>query len=159
MYKIGQSTDIHRLVKGRKLVLGGVEIANEYGLLGHSDADVLLHAIIEAIIGALGKRDIGTHFSDKDPKYEGISSLLLLEKTYEMMIDEGYRIGNIDALIMIEEPKMAPHISKMEENVARVLHTDKANINIKATRGEGLGFVGRKEGAMAQAVCLLINAE
>lgn len=159
MYKIGQSTDIHRLVKGRKLVLGGVEIANEYGLLGHSDADVLLHAIIEAIIGALGKRDIGTHFSDKDPRYEGISSLLLLEKTYEMMIDEGYRIGNIDALIMIEEPKMAPHISKMEENVARVLHTDKANINIKATRGEGLGFVGRKEGAMAQAVCLLINAE
>ena len=159
MYKIGQSTDIHRLVKGRKLVLGGVEIANEYGLLGHSDADVLLHAIIEAIIGALGKRDIGTHFSDKDPKYEGISSLLLLEKTYEMMIDEGYRIGNIDALIMIEEPKMAPHISKMEENVARALHTDIANINIKATRGEGLGFVGRKEGAMAQAVCLLINAE
>ena len=153
--RIGQSSDIHRLVKGRKLILGGVEIESELGLLGHSDADALLHAIIEAIIGAMGLGDIGKHFSDTDERYKDISSLYLLEKTYEMMKRRGYEINNIDALILIEKPKMAPHIIKMRENVAKVLHCDLDRINIKATRGEGLGFIGKSEGVMAQAVVLL----
>ena len=153
--RIGQSSDIHRLVKGRKLILGGVEIESELGLLGHSDADALLHAIIEAIIGAMGLGDIGKHFSDTDERYKDISSLYLLEKTYEMMKRRGYEVNNIDALILIEKPKMAPHILKMRENVAKVLHCDLDRINIKATRGEGLGFIGKSEGVMAQAVVLL----
>lgn len=155
MMRIGQSSDIHRLVKGRKLILGGVEIESELGLLGHSDADALLHAIIEAIIGAMGLGDIGKHFSDTDERYKDISSLYLLEKTYGMMKEKGYEVNNIDALILIEKPKMAPHILKMRENVARVLHCDLDRINIKATRGEGLGFIGKSEGVMAQAVVLL----
>ena len=116
MMRIGQSSDIHRLVKGRKLILGGVEIESELGLLGHSDADALLHAIIEAIIGAMGLGDIGKHFSDTDERYKDISSLYLLEKTYEMMKRRGYEINNIDALILIEKPKMAPHILKMRRH-------------------------------------------
>lgn len=153
--RIGQSKDIHRLTTGRKLIIGGVEIPFEKGLLGHSDADVLLHAIIEAIIGAMGLRDIGTHFSDKDPAYEGVSSLYLLEKTYELMCAHGFHIGNIDSLIIIERPKMAPYIAMMTENVARVLHCDIERVNIKATCAEGMGFIGRGEGAMAEAVVLL----
>lgn len=155
MMRIGQSSDIHRLVKGRKLILGGVEIESELGLLGHSDADALLHAIIEAIIGAMGLGDIGKHYSDTDERYKDISSLYLLEKTYGMMKEKGYEVNNIDALILIEKPKMAPHILKMRENVAKVLHCDLDRVNIKATRGEGLGFIGKSEGAMAQAVVLL----
>lgn len=155
MIRIGQSTDIHKLVEGRELIIGGVKIEHEKGLLGHSDADVLLHAIIEAIIGAMGLKDIGTHFSDKDDKYKGISSMVLLEKTYEMMKENGYKIGNVDSLIMIERPKMAKHLDKMRENIANALHTDLNNINVKATRGEGLGFVGEEKGAQAQAVVLL----
>jgi len=153
--RIGQSRDIHRLVENRDLVLGGVKIEYSKGLLGHSDADVLLHAIIEAIIGAMGLKDIGTHFSDKDPKYEGISSLILLDETYKMMLDNGYTIGNVDSLILIEEPKMAPHIEKMRSNIAEHLHCDISRINVKATRGEGLGFIGKKEGVEANAVVLL----
>lgn len=153
--RIGQSQDIHRLVENRKLIIGGVEIPYEKGLLGHSDADVLLHAIIEAIIGALGLKDIGTHFPDNDAKYAGISSLKLLEETYDLMNSEGYKIVNVDALIIIEKPKMAPYIDKMRENVASYLHTDLRNINIKATCSEGLGFVGKGEGAIAQAVVLV----
>lgn len=157
MFRIGQSTDIHQLVPNRKLVLGGVEIKSDKGLLGHSDADALLHAIIEAIIGAMGLKDIGTHFSDKDERYRGISSMVLLAKTYEMMNDHGYMIGNVDSLILVETIKMAPYIDKMRENIAKVLHTDINQINVKATRGEGLGFIGRSEGIMAQAVVLLVN--
>lgn len=153
--RIGQSQDIHKLVEGRKLVLGGVEIPYEKGLLGHSDADVLLHAVIEAIIGALGKKDIGTHFSDKDPKYEGISSLKLLEETYKMMDEEGYRIVNVDSLIIIEKPKMAPYLDQMRKNIAEYLHTDEANINVKATCMEGVGDIGKGDAAMAQAVVLI----
>lgn len=153
--RIGQSQDIHRLVEGRDLIIGGVKIPFEKGLLGHSDADVLLHAVIEAIIGAMGLRDIGTHFSDKDPKYEGISSLKLLDETYKMMLENGYEIGNIDSLIIIEKPKMAPHIQQMRENIAKHLHCDVNMVNVKATCAEGLGFIGRGEGAMAQAACLL----
>ena len=157
MIRIGQSTDIHRLVEGRDLIIGGVKIEHYKGLLGHSDADVLLHAVAESIIGALGLKDIGTHFSDKDPQYKGIDSMILLAKTYDMMAERGYRIGNLDCLVMIEKPKMAPHIEKMRENIARVLHTELENVNVKATRGEGLGFVGEELGVQAQAVVLITN--
>ena len=155
--RIGQSQDTHKLVEGRDLFIGGVKIPYEKGLLGHSDADVLLHAIIESIIGAMGLRDIGTHFSDKDPEYEGISSLNLLEATYEMMCKEGYKIVNVDSLIIIERPKMAPYIDEMRKNIAEALHTDIKNINVKATCSEKMGFIGRGEGAVAQAVCLIDN--
>ncbi len=153
--RIGQSKDIHRLVEGRDLIIGGVKIPYEKGLLGHSDADVLLHAIIESLIGAMGIKDIGTHFPDTDPKYKGISSLLLLDETYKMLEENGYKIVNIDSLINIEKPKMAPHIDQMRANIAEHLHCDVSQINVKATRGEGLGFVGRGEGAIAYAVCLI----
>lgn len=155
--RIGQSIDIHQLVEGRKLILGGVEIPYEKGLKGHSDADVLLHAIIESIIGALGEGDIGKHFPDTDDRYKGISSMILLEETYKLMNEKGYKIGNVDAIIMTEQPKMAPHIPTMRNNIAKVLHCDVTQINVKATRGEKLGFVGRGEGIVSQAVCLLEN--
>lgn len=155
--RIGQSTDIHQLVEGRDLILGGVKIEHHKGLLGHSDADVLVHAIMESLIGAMGLGDLGKHFPDTDPKYKGISSMLLLEETYKMMVEHGYEVGNIDATILAERPKMAPHILSMRENVAKALHTDIANVNIKATRGEKMGFVGREEGIMAQAVCLIVE--
>ncbi|MBQ7890633.1 MAG: 2-C-methyl-D-erythritol 2,4-cyclodiphosphate synthase [Erysipelotrichaceae bacterium] len=155
--RIGQSIDIHKLVEGRKLILGGVEIPHTKGLLGHSDADALLHAIIEAIIGAMGLKDIGTHFPDTDPKYKGISSLLLLEETYKLMDREGYKIGNVDSLVMIEKPKMAPHIDQMKQNIANALHCELSQVNVKATRGEGLGFVGEELGVQATAVVLLVR--
>lgn len=155
--RIGQSIDIHQLVEGRKLILGGVEIPYEKGLKGHSDADVLLHAIIESIIGALGEGDIGKHFPDTDDRYKGISSMILLEETYKLMNEKGYKIGNVDAIIMTEQPKMAPHIPTMRNNIAEALHCDVTQINVKATRGEKLGFVGRGEGIVSQAVCLLEN--
>ena len=153
--RIGQSRDIHRMVEGRDLIIGGVKIPYEKGLLGHSDADVLLHAIIESLIGAMGLKDIGTHFPDTDPQYEGISSLVLLDKTYELLQNNDYHIVNIDSLIMIEKPKMAPFIDEMRKNIAEHLHIDIDQINVKATRGEGLGFVGRGEGVMAESVCLI----
>ena len=155
MFRIGQSIDIHQLVEGRDLYIGGVKIDHDKGLLGHSDADVLLHAIIESIIGALGLGDIGKHFPDTDPQYKGISSMVLLEHCYQLMDKEGYEINKLDSIIMCEAPKMAPHIQKMRENVASKLHCDISQINIKATRGEKLGFVGRQEGMVAQAVVLL----
>ena len=155
MFRIGQSIDIHQLVEGRDLYIGGVKIDHDKGLLGHSDADVLLHAIIESIIGALGLGDIGKHFPDTDPQYKGISSMVLLEHCYQLMDKEGYEINHLDSIIMCEAPKMAPHIQKMRENVASKLHCDISQINIKATRGEKLGFVGRQEGMVAQAVVLL----
>ncbi|MBR3311486.1 MAG: 2-C-methyl-D-erythritol 2,4-cyclodiphosphate synthase [Solobacterium sp.] len=153
--RIGQSSDIHRLVEGRKLILGGVEIEHSKGLLGHSDADALSHAVAEAILGALALGDLGHHFPDTDPQWKGVNSLVILEKTAEMMEEKGYSIGNVDSLILIEKPKMAPHIQKMRENFAKALHCDLSRISVKATRGEGLGFVGREEGVLAQAVVLL----
>ena len=153
--RIGQSSDIHKLVEGRDLILGGVKIPYEKGLLGHSDADALLHSIIEAIIGAMGLKDIGTHFPDNDPKYEGISSLLLLDETYKLMQKNNYELVNLDSLIMIENPKMAPYIDEMRNNIAKHLCCDVSQINVKATRGEGLGFVGRGEGVLCQCVCLI----
>lgn len=156
--RIGQSSDIHQLVSGRKLILGGVEIPHDKGLLGHSDADALLHAVIEAVIGAMGLGDIGKHFPDTDETYRGISSLKLLEHTYELMIRNGYEIGNVDSLILIETPKMAKYINQMKENIASGLHCHPSQINVKATRGEHLGFIGRQEGVMAQAVVLLVRS-
>ena len=157
--RVGLSSDIHRLVENRKLILGGVEIESDLGLLGHSDADALLHAIAEAILGALALGDLGKHFPDTDEKYKDISSLVILEEVGKMMSDKGYRIGNVDSLIMIEKPKMAPYIEKMRDNIASALHTDISNISVKATRGEELGFVGRREGVLAQAIVLLEEVE
>lgn len=153
--RIGQSKDVHKLVAGRDLIIGGVKIDYEKGLLGHSDADVLLHAIIESIIGAMGLKDIGTHFPDTDKKYEGISSLELLDETYKLMKEHKCKLVNLDSLIMIEKPKMAPHIDQMRKNIAEHLHCDVSQINVKATRGEGMGFVGKGEGALAECVCLI----
>lgn len=155
--RIGQSTDIHRFAENRKLVLGGVEIPYEKGLLGHSDADALTHAVAEAILGALALGDLGHHFPDSDPKWEGVNSLIILKEVGKMMRDSGYRIGNIDSLILIEKPKMAPHIEEMRHNFAEALDCDISRVSVKATRGEGLGFVGRQEGVLAQAVVLLVE--
>ncbi|MBQ6817195.1 MAG: 2-C-methyl-D-erythritol 2,4-cyclodiphosphate synthase [Bacilli bacterium] len=153
--RIGQSQDIHCLVEGRDLIIGGVKIPFEKGLLGHSDADVLLHAIIEALIGAMGLGDIGKHFPDNDPKYKDISSLKLLEYTKELLDENNYRINNIDSLVIIEKPKLAPYIEQMRNNIAYTLGIDIKQINIKATCAEGLGFVGQGQGAIAQAVVLI----
>jgi len=153
--RIGQGFDVHRLVEGRDLILGGVKIPWTKGLLGHSDADVLLHAIKDAILGAIGGGDIGKHFPDTDPRYSGISSLLLLEEVCRLMGAAGYRLGNLDATIIAQQPKMAPYIPQMRANIARVLQVDVGMVNIKATTTEGLGFTGRGEGTAAQAVVLL----
>ena len=155
MFRIGQSTDIHRLVEGRKLILGGVEFAHDIGLLGHSDADVLTHAIAESILGALALGDLGKHFPDTDNAYKDMDSIWMLGQVYEKMIACGYEVHNLDGLIMIEKPKMAPHIMQMRENIANALHCDVSQVSIKATRGEGLGFVGEQLGAQAQCVILL----
>ena len=157
--RIGLSCDIHQFAQNRKLVLAGVEIEYEKGLLGHSDADVLTHAIAEAILGALSLGDLGSFFPDSDPKYKDISSLILLAEVYRMMDEQGYQIGNIDSLVMIEEPKLAKYKTVMQKNIADVLHCNLNQVCIKATRGERLGFVGRKEGVMAQAVVLLEEKE
>ena len=153
--KIGQSTDIHRLTKDRPLILGGVKIDHYLGLAGHSDADVLCHVVAEAIIGALGLGDLGNHFPDNDGKYKNISSLMLLNYVKEMMQKHNYVIGNIDALIMIEKPKLANYIKKMKENIANTLSCLASEVNIKATTGEGIGFIGKEEGVVATAVVLL----
>ena len=153
--RIGQAVDIHPLVKNRDLILGGVKIEHELGLYGHSDADVLIHAIAESILGALALGDLGKHFPDTDPKYKGISSMILLEHVYGLMNENGYCIGNIDATILAERPKMAPHIMKMRENVSSCLHCDINRVSIKATRGEKLGFIGNEEGIVSLCVCLL----
>lgn len=155
MYRIGQSSDIHKLVKDRKLILGGVEIKSEVGLLGHSDADALLHAIAEAIIGALALNDLGHHFPDNDDKYKDISSLKILEEVYKLMTNNGYEIVNVDSLIIIENIKMKPYINMMKENIAKTLNTSINNVNVKATCAEKLGFIGKGEGVMAQAIVLL----
>lgn len=152
MYRIGKSTDIHALIAGRDLILGGVQIPYEKGLLGHSDADVLLHAIAEAIIGALGCNDLGYHFSDKDPQYKNIKSTILLEKTYELMQEKGYIINNVDSLIMIEQPRLRNYIEQMRQNIAAILHTQIENINVKATCSEKLGFIGQGQGADRKSV-------
>ena len=153
--KIGHGYDVHQLVTGRELIIGGVNIPHETGLLGHSDADVLLHAITDAIIGALGMGDIGHAFPDTNPETEGIASTQILADIYQKMVEKGYEIGNIDATILAEAPKMAPHLQEMKQNIARILQTDITNINIKATTTEKLGLVGRREGMACEAVVLI----
>ena len=154
-FRIGHGYDVHKLVKERALVLGGVEIEHELGLLGHSDADVLVHAIMDALIGAMGMGDIGKHFPDTDEKYRGISSISLLSNVYGMMQDNGYRVVNVDATVIAQKPKLLPYIEKMRSNIAFVLHVSIDAINIKATTEERLGFTGREEGISAHAVVLL----
>lgn len=157
MYRIGQSTDIHQLVENRKLIIGGVEIPYHLGLKGHSDADVLLHAIAEAILGALAENDLGTLFPDTDEKYKGISSLILLKEVYKLMDQKGYKINNIDSLVIIEKPRLREYIDQMKSNIANALNTSVNNVNVKATCSEKIGFVGRQEGAVAQAIVMLIK--
>jgi len=154
--RVGMGYDVHRLVEERKLILGGVEIPYEKGLLGHSDADVLLHAIMDALLGAAALGDIGKHFPDTDPAYKGISSIRLLEHVGRLLEEHNYVVGNIDATIIAQRPKMAPHIPKMRANVAKALGIEESQINIKATTEEGLGFTGTGEGISSQAICALI---
>ena len=156
--RIGTGYDVHRLAAGRKLIIGGVEIPYELGLDGHSDADVLVHAIMDALLGAAALGDIGKLFPDSDPAYKDISSLILLEKVGDRLTEGLYSISNIDATIIAQRPKMAPHIEKMRENIARTLKIDIGQVNIKATTEEGLGFTGEGLGIASQAVCLLENA-
>ena len=153
--RIGHGYDVHRLVEGRKLIMGGVDIPWELGLLGHSDADVLLHAIADAILGAIGEGDIGKHFPDTDSAYKGADSLKLLAHVMKLADERGYRLGNLDATIIAQRPKMAPHIPQMRLNIATVLNASLEQVNIKATTEEGLGFSGRGEGISAHAVLLM----
>ena len=157
--RVGLGYDVHKLVEGRKLIIGGVNIEHEKGLLGHSDADVLIHAVMDSILGALALGDIGKHFPDTDKKYKGANSIKLLEFVHNLITDKGYSIGNIDCTIIAQSPKMSPHIKNMRENIAKALNTSIDNINVKATTEEGLGFTGAKEGISAQSICLLVKVD
>ena len=152
MTRFGMGYDVHKLVEGRKLILGGVEVPHTLGLLGHSDADVLLHAIADALLGAAALGDIGRHFPDTDPRYAGISSLLLLQQVGNLLHQNGYRIGNVDATIVAQQPKLAPYILQMNENIARTLQLSVQQVNVKATTEERLGFTGAEQGISAYAV-------
>ena len=157
--RIGHGYDVHQLVTGRKLIIGGVEIAHGKGLLGHSDADVLLHAICDALLGAAALGDIGRHFADSDAKFKNIDSRILLREVARMLGNEGFRVGNVDATIIAQAPKMAPHIGRMVENIASDLGIPMNAVNVKATTTEKLGFAGRGEGIAAEAVVLLLVAQ
>lgn len=156
-FRIGHGYDVHRLADDRDLILGGVLIPYEKGLLGHSDADALLHAVMDAVLGALALGDIGKHFPDTDEKYRGADSLLLCEEVARLMNGSGYAIGNIDATVIAQRPKLAPFIPQMEERIASAFGCDKTQVNVKATTEETLGFTGRGEGISAHAVCLLVK--
>lgn len=156
--RVGIGYDVHRLVEGRKLIMGGVDIPYEKGLLGHSDADVLLHAIMDALLGAAALGDIGKHFPDSDPLYKGISSIELLRHVGDLVASEGYIIENIDATIIAQAPKMRPYIDKMRDNIAETLNLEIDQVNVKATTEEGLGFTGTGEGISSQAICSLSSA-
>ena len=157
-FRIGQGTDIHRLVEGRKLILAGVEIPWEKGLLGHSDADVVCHALSNALLGAISEGDIGRHFPDSDPRYKGASSVELLRVVIAMVKAKGFRVGNVDLTVLAERPKLGPYREEMRKNLAAVLEVTPEDVNVKATTGEKMGFVGREEGMMAEAVVLLESA-
>ena len=157
--RVGMGYDVHRLVPDRNLIIGGVKIPYEKGLLGHSDADVLLHAIMDALLGAAALGDIGKHFPDNDPEYEGADSLALLKRVGELLSEEGYVIENIDSTIIAQKPKMAPHIEQMRKNIADTLGLDITRVNVKATTEEGLGFTGTGEGISSQAVVLIMSVE
>ena len=153
--RVGMGYDVHKLVEGRDLILGGVKIPHTLGLLGHSDADVLLHAVMDALLGAAALGDIGKHFPDTDPQYKGISSIKLLEHVTKLIEEKGYIVENIDATIIAQKPKMAPHIPQMRANMAKAMGINESQLNIKATTEEKLGFTGREEGIASQAICLL----
>ena len=155
--RIGHGYDVHRLAEGRRLILGGVDIPWERGLLGHSDADVLTHAVMDALLGAAGLGDIGQHFPDTDPAYAGADSLKLLEHVAGLLRERGFVVGNVDATVLAQRPKLAPHIPQMRENLARAMGAEPSQVNVKATTEEGLGFTGSGEGMAAHAVCLLIG--
>ena len=157
--RIGQGYDVHRWTKGRPLILGGIEIPSEFGPLGHSDADVVCHSLCDAILGAANMRNIGYHFSDKDPQWKGVASTLLLKKVLEMISEKGWALGNADLTVVLDEPKLNPYIPKMKENLESLLNLKEGTISIKATTSEGIGFVGRKEGIAAMAVALLVKSE
>ena len=154
-FRIGHGYDLHRLVEGRKLILGGVDIPFEKGLLGHSDADVAVHALMDALLGALALGDIGKHFPDSDPEYAGISSILLLKKVYELISRENYILSNADITIIAQRPKLLPYIPEMRKNIAEALGCDISEISVKATTEEGLGFTGSGEAISSHAVCIL----
>lgn len=156
--RIGHGYDVHRLVEGRRCIIGGVDIPHEKGLLGHSDADVLLHAIMDAVLGAMAAGDIGKLFPDNDPTYKGADSLVLTRRVAEVMVERGYRLGNVDATVIAQAPKLAPHIPAMREKIASVLGVEVDRISVKATTEEKLGFTGSGEGIAAHAVCLLEEA-
>lgn len=156
--RIGMGYDVHKLVENRDLIIGGVVIPYDKGLLGHSDADVLTHAIMDSLLGASALGDIGKHFPDTDPKYKGISSIKLLEHVGQLLRSSNYKIGNIDATIIAQRPKMAPHIPLMIKNIAAALKIEENKINVKATTEEGLGFTGSGEGISSQSICLLLEA-
>lgn len=156
--RVGMGYDVHRLVEDRKLIIGGVEIPYEKGLLGHSDADVLLHAIMDALLGAAALGDIGKHFPDNDDRYKGISSLELLRQVGKLLDEKNYVIENIDATVIAQKPKMRPYIDEMRKNIADTLKLDIDRVNVKATTEEGLGFTGKKEGISAQAICCISKA-
>ena len=155
--RVGMGYDVHRLTEGRDLIIGGVKIPYEKGLLGHSDADVLLHAISDALLGAAALGNIGKHFPDTDPAYKGISSMILLEKVGDLIAEKSFLIENVDATIIAQAPKMRPYIDEMRENIAKALKIDVSQVNVKATTEEGLGFTGTGEGISSQAVCLLTS--
>ncbi|MCI8433895.1 MAG: 2-C-methyl-D-erythritol 2,4-cyclodiphosphate synthase [Lachnospiraceae bacterium] len=155
--RVGTGYDVHRLTQGRDLILGGVKIPFEKGLLGHSDADVLLHAVMDALLGAAALGDIGKHFPDSDPAYKGISSVTLLKKVGELLGEKGFLVENIDATVIAQAPKLRPYIDVMRENIAEALEMDSVCVNVKATTEEGLGFTGAGEGIAAQAVCMLTS--
>lgn len=157
--RIGHGFDVHAFASGRRLVIGGVEIPFELGLAGHSDADVLLHAICDALLGAAGLGDIGRHFPDTEPRYEGIDSRELLREVVARLAAEGWRVGNVDATLIAQAPRMAPHIAQMRQNIAADLGLAAASVNVKATTTERLGFTGRGEGIAAEAVCLIQRTE
>ncbi len=153
--RIGHGYDVHRLTEGRKCIIGGVKIEHSMGLLGHSDADVLLHAVMDAIIGAMAMGDIGKLFPDTSSEFKDIDSMILCSRVADVMTEKGYKIGNIDATVIAQRPKLSPHISKMRENIAKVFKTDINNVSVKATTEEKLGFTGEELGIAAHAVCLL----
>lgn len=155
MIRIGIGYDVHQLVEGYRCILGGVEIPHERGLKGYSDADVLLHAICDALLGAAGEGDLGRHFPEGDPRWKGISSLHLLEEVASILLQKGFSVINIDTVIIAERPKIAPHVEPMKENISRRLSITPADVSIKATTNEKIGFIGRGEGIAAQAVCLI----
>lgn len=157
MFRIGQGFDVHAFEEGRRLIIGGITIPHTKGLIGHSDADVLLHTVTDAALGAIGKVDIGTHFPDTDDAFKDADSAVLLEKVWAMVKDEGYRLGNIDCTIIAQRPKMAPYIGDIRERVAELLEADLSQVNVKATTTERLGFPGREEGIAAMATILLMK--